>query len=199
MSDPYRLCQLLCGEFCNQSQAFENPPMYAHIQVRVRPLPQLEPGSLLLEQAYTITPNHPYRLRVLQVLRHQGELRIRNLAVQGEAEFFGAGADPTQLMALKTDDLLPLEGCTYLVSQDGDGYRGSIEPGCNCIVERKGQRTYLVSEFEISGDRMLTLDRGHDPVSHELVWGSLAGAFEFHRRRQFADEIPDHWAAAWAE
>ena len=47
-----RLVSLLCGGFSNQEQAFENPPLYAHILVKVRPLPQLQPGSLLLEQSY---------------------------------------------------------------------------------------------------------------------------------------------------
>jgi hypothetical protein len=100
MANPLHLCRQLCGEFCNQQQAFDNPPIYAHIQVRVRPLPQLEPGSLLLEQAYTIAPDQPYRLRVLQVLVEQGELRIRNKAVANEQNYWGATADLNRLAAL---------------------------------------------------------------------------------------------------
>jgi len=45
---------------------------------------------------------------------------------------------------------------------------------------------------------METLDRGHDPESHELVWGSLAGPFEFRRLASYADEIPASWLAHWA-
>ena len=61
MSDPTAsrnaLLKILSGSFSNQQQAFDNPPLYAHILVRFRPAPQLAPGSLLLEQAYAIAPN----------------------------------------------------------------------------------------------------------------------------------------------
>ena len=53
---------MLSGSFSNQQQAFDNPPLYAHILVRFRPAPQLAPGSLLLEQAYAIAPNEPHRI-----------------------------------------------------------------------------------------------------------------------------------------
>ena len=61
-----RLIQQLSAGFSNQAQAFDNPPLYAHILVKFRPLPQLAPGSLLLEQTYAITPGAPYRIRVLR-------------------------------------------------------------------------------------------------------------------------------------
>jgi hypothetical protein len=85
-----------------------------------------------------------------------------------------------------------------VVTPAGDGYTGTIEPGCRCIVERNGQRTYLVSSFEINGNGMRSLDRGHDPESHELVWGSLAGPFEFQRKASFADAIPASWHEYWS-
>ena len=62
----FRLVRMLSAGFSNQHQAFENPPLYAHILVKFRPLPQLEPGSLLLEQSYAINPAAPYRIRVLR-------------------------------------------------------------------------------------------------------------------------------------
>ena len=58
----------LCGSFSNQQQAFENPPLYGHIHVRYRPLGQLAPRSLLIEQAYAIAPKEPYRIRVVRPL-----------------------------------------------------------------------------------------------------------------------------------
>lgn len=192
------LCRQLCGLFCNQQQAFDNPPLYAHIQVRMRPLAHLAPGSLLLEQAYTIAPDQPYRLRVLQVVEENGQLRIRNQAVHDEASWFGASADLPRMATLTAGAIHSLEGCTYDVSRKGSGFVGTIEPGCRCRVERKGRQSYLVSHFEIDGDRMETLDRGHDPESHELVWGSLAGPFEFRRIASYAEEIPTAWLQQWA-
>ena len=36
-----RLVRMLSAGFSNQHQAFENPPLFAHILVKFRPLPQL--------------------------------------------------------------------------------------------------------------------------------------------------------------
>jgi hypothetical protein len=64
-------------------------------------------------------------------------------------------------------------------------------------VERKGRTTYLVSRLELDADGMRTIDTGHDPVSHEQVWGALAGPFEFSRTDDFSDEIPASWHGAF--
>ena len=76
-----RLLRQLSAGFSNQQQAFDNPPLYAHILVKFRPLPQLEPGSLLLDQSYAINPAAPYRLRVLRAEQRGSELLITNQAI----------------------------------------------------------------------------------------------------------------------
>jgi hypothetical protein len=40
---------------------------------------------------------------------------------------------------------------------------------------------------------MRTIDRGHDPDTHERLWGSLAGPFEFERTDDHSAELPDPW------
>jgi hypothetical protein len=188
-----RLLRQLCGSFSNQTQAFENPPLFAHILVNTRPLPHLLPGSLLLEQAYAITPSTPYRIRVLRPEQKDGQLIIHNLALQDEQRFWGATENDALRVSIRLEDLNPLAGCTYWVQEQGVGFVGEVEPGCRCLVERKGQPAYLVSQFELSPERMRTIDRGHHPQTHEQLWGSLAGPFEFERVRDHSDEIPDHW------
>jgi hypothetical protein len=64
-------------------------------------------------------------------------------------------------------------------------------------VERKGATAYLVSSFEIDGQTMRTIDRGHDPTTHDQLWGSLAGPFEFQRTDDFSPEIPEAWLNSW--
>lgn len=193
-----RLVQLLSGGFSNQDQAFENPPLYAHILVKFRPLPQLEPGSLLLEQSYAINPVAPYRIRVLRPERRDGQLIIHNQALRDAERFWGGVEDAEKRSAISTDDLMLLEGCTYVVQERGQGFVGEVEPGCRCLVERKGKTAYLVSSFELDAEGMRTIDRGHDPNTHEQLWGSLAGPFEFARTADYRDEIPADWLAAFA-
>jgi len=192
----HRLVSLLCGGFSNQEQAFENPPLYAHILVKLRPLPQLQAGSLLLEQSYAINPAAPYRIRVLRPERSGDGLIIHNLALVDEQRFWGAVDDPQLRSTIQAGDLRPLDGCAYVVQECGDGFVGEVEPGCRCLVERKGQTTYLVSRLELTATGMRTIDRGHDPISHEQVWGSLAGPFDFSRTDDYSHEIPATWAEA---
>jgi len=190
-----RLIQQLSAGFSNQAQAFDNPPIYAHILVKFRPLPQLAPGSLLLEQTYAITPGTPYRIRVLRAEQRDGALIIHNQALRDEQRFWGAIEDEGRRQTIGDADLLPLEGCTYVVREMGEGFSGEVEPGCRCLVERKGSLAYLVSSFEIDPRGMRTIDRGHDPATHEQLWGSLAGPFEFERTHDYSGDIPPAWLA----
>ncbi|MEB3207854.1 MAG: chromophore lyase CpcT/CpeT [Synechococcus sp.] len=189
-----RLVRMLSGGFSNQDQAFENPPLYAHILVKFRPLAQLEPGSLLLEQSYAINPAAPYRIRVLRAERQAGQLIIHNQALIDDQRFWGAVDDPERRSQIQASDLRPLHGCAYLVQEEGEGFIGEVEPGCRCLVERKGATSYLVSRLELNSTGMRTIDRGHDPQTHEHLWGSLAGPFEFARTDDYSNEIPSSWA-----
>ncbi len=194
MSSPLaRLLRQLSAGFSNQQQAFDNPPLYAHILVKFRPLPQLEPGSLLLDQSYAINPAAPYRLRVLRAEQRGPELIITNQAIADEQRFWGAVDDAAKRAQITAADLKPLEGCAYVVRETADGFIGEVEPGCRCMVERKGSTTYLVSRLELDAEGMRTIDTGHDPRTHEQVWGSLAGPFEFERTDDYSHELPAHW------
>jgi hypothetical protein len=192
-----RLVRMLSGGFSNQEQAFENPPLYAHILVKFRPLPQLEPGSLLLEQSYAINPAAPYRIRVLRAEAQGDQLIIHNQALIDEQRFWGAVEDSARRHQIQTSDLRPLEGCAYVVREDGEGFVGEVEPGCRCLVERKGATSYLVSRLELGPEGMRTIDRGHDPVTHEHLWGSLPGPFEFARTHDYSNDIPASWLEAF--
>ncbi|MER3432515.1 MAG: chorismate-binding protein [Leptolyngbya sp. ERB_1_1] len=190
-TDIATLARWMAADFSNQQQAYENPPMYAHIRVCMRPLPPDLLGSVgfFIEQAYDYMLNDPYRLRVLKVFEKNGHIEIENYQVRDEQKFYGASRDLNRLKELTTDDLERLPGCNMIVEWTGSSFKGKVEPGKACMVTRKGQETYLDSEFEIDGERFTSLDRGRDPETDEYIWGSLAGAFEFVRWASFADEV----------
>lgn len=189
-----RLIRLLSGGFSNQTQAFDNPPLFAHILVHFRPLPQLEPGSLLLEQSYAIDPMVPYRIRVLRPRLSDGQMIIENQSIKDPQRFWGSVHDSGRRALIEPEDLLPLPGCSYIVKEKSEGFSGEVEPGCRCLVERKGTIAYLVSSFEINESMMWTIDRGHDPKTNEQLWGAQAGSFEFRRTSDYSDEIPASWS-----
>ena len=82
----------------------------------------------------------PYRIRVLQAMGGEDDqLLILNHALREPERFHGAVNDAERRDAIRSDDLHLLEGCTYVVREQGDGFVGEVEPGCRCMVERKGR------------------------------------------------------------
>jgi hypothetical protein len=190
-TDIQALARLMAADFSNQEQAFENPPFYAHIRVCMRPLPidLLSGVSFYIEQAYDYMLNDPYRVRVLKLLENNGQIEIENYIVHDEKPLYGASRDTKRLQDLKLDRLEKLPGCNMYVEWTGTSFKGKVEPGKSCMVTRKGQLTYLDSEFEIDDQKFISLDRGRDPATDEMVWGSVAGPFHFVRWASFADEV----------
>ena len=190
-TDILTLAQWMASDFSNQQQAFENPPFFAHIRVCMRPLPYelLDGMSLYLEQAYDINLNQPYRVRVLKLVAAADHIRIENYSITGAEQFYGASRQPERLQGLKPEQLLFMPNCTFITQWTGNSFKGGVEPGKGCLVERKGRKTYLDSTFEINQQNFTSHDRGRDPQTDEHVWGAIAGPFEFKRWASFADEV----------
>lgn len=190
-TDIVTLARWMAADFSNQAQAFENPPFYAHIRVCMRPVPLevLSGLSLFVEQAYDYELQHPYRVRVLKLVNAGGQIQIENYIVKNEQRFYGASRNLERLQTLNTDDVEKLPGCNMIVQWSGKSFQGKVEPGKGCIVVRKDHKTYLDSEFEISEEKFISLDRGRDLETDEHIWGSVAGPFYFVRWTSFADEV----------
>jgi hypothetical protein len=190
-TDIQTLARLLAADFSNQEQAFTNPPFFAHIRVCMRPLPPSFLGevSFFLEQAYDFMLNSPYRLRVFSLHLVNDSIKLKNYKLKDEESFYGAARDRQRLQQLTPENLEEMCGCDMNVVWTGTGFQGTIEPGKNCIVVRKGKTTYLDNSFEIDEDKLISFDRGFDTETDELAWGSVAGPFHFVRWASFADEV----------
>lgn len=190
-TDAYKLTRWMAADFSNQPQAIENPPFFAHIQVCMRPLPKgfLSGISLYLEQAYNYQLNQPYRVRVLHFIQREKDVLLENYKVKDEERFYGAARDRTKLVDLTPDDLETMAGCDILVNWTGESFRGKVEPGKKCMVMRKGMTTYLDNEFIVTADHMTSYDRGRDPETDKLLWGSVAGPFEFDKVAHYDHEV----------
>ena len=185
------LARWMASDFSNQEQAFENPPFFAHIRVCMRPLPiELLSGvSFYVEQAYDYMLNDPYRVAVNKLVDAGDHIEIENYRVKDAEKFYGASRNLERLKALEASSLEKLPGCNMIVEWTGHSFKGIIQPGKSCIVFRKGQNTYLDSDFEIDGEKFITRDKGRDPKTDEQIWGSVAGPFQFVRWHSFAEEV----------
>jgi len=186
------LATWMAGDFSNWEQAIANPPFFAHIRVCIRPLPvALSDRGIWLysEQAYDYELNRPYRTAILQlVLTDDSEfpIAIENYKIKDGAAYHGASREPERLRSLQREGIDHLAGCKMLVQiTPRNSFKGFVEEGKGCMVIRDGKETYLASEFEISEHEFSSLDRGYDPLTHERVWGSIAGAFEFTKKTSF--------------
>jgi hypothetical protein len=190
-TDIATLARLMAADFSNQLQAFENPPMFAHIRVCMRPLPLslLDGVSFFVEQAYDYLLNDPYRLRVLKLIDAENHIQIENYMVKEEKAFYGASRNLKLLQSLQAEQLEKLPGCNMIVQWTGKSFQGEVEPGKACMVFRNGKQTYLDSTFEIDEEKFISRDRGRDPQTDEHIWGSVAGPFHFVRWTSFADEV----------
>ena len=190
-TDIATLVRLMAGDFSNQAQAFENPPLFAHIRVCMRPLPfeLLDGVALFLEQAYDFMLQNPYRLRVLKFVEVNNCIAIEHYTIEPEADFHGAARQPEKLQQLNREQIIKMSGCTMMTEWTGTGFKGYVEPGKGCKVFRNGKDTYLDNSFEIAGQKLISLDRGRDIETDEHLWGSIAGPFEFTQTVSFADEV----------
>jgi hypothetical protein len=193
-TDIKTLVTWMAGEFSNQAQAFDNPPLFAHIRVCMRPLPLAILGgpSIFLEQAYDFAIDQPYRIRVLQFLTVDGQISVPHYRLKADDKFRGAARNLDQLAALSIADLDLMCGCGMDVEWTGTSFKGRVEPGKKCLVDRNGAQSYLDNEFEVldQGKTLTSLDRGRDLVTDERLWGSIAGAFHFTRVKDFSSEVP---------
>ncbi len=191
-TDLKTLLRWMSADFSNQEQAFENPPLFAHIRVCIRPLPlDFLPGQacLFLEQAYDFMLNQPYRVRVLGFEVKDDHIYLKNYTMVEEKLFCGASRDLTRLKDLTSDHITEMGGCDMTVEWVENRFRGRIVPGKACRVVWKGQETYLDNEFEVHEQGLMSLDRGRDLETDERVWGSIAGPFHFVRWHNFANEV----------
>ena len=192
-SDVYTLAQWLAGDHSNWEQAIDNPPFFAHIRVGIRALPNpiTDDGVwLFLEQAYDYEINHPYRTAVLHLIFQNDRIEMINYRLKNAETFFGASRDLDRLKVLDIDAIEQLQGCTQWVDRaDHQTFKGAVEPGKKCCINRKGVDTYLAIEFEVTDNTYSRLDRGYDIVTDERVWGSIAGAFQFVKKTSFSNEI----------
>ncbi|ASC70848.1 Phycocyanobilin lyase CpcT [Halomicronema hongdechloris C2206] len=190
-TDVLTLARWMAADFCNQAQAFDNPPLYAHIRVCMRPLvPEVLSGpSLYVEQAYNFMLSRPYRARVLRLMSRDNHIEIENYMIKNQEAFYGAARKQGEGVSMTAADLEKMPGCNMIVAWTGHSFKGKVEPGKACMVERQGRKTYLDSEFEIDAEKFISWDRGRDPDTDEHLWGSLAGPFLFTRRASYAHEV----------
>lgn len=192
-TDAFALARWMAGEFSNEAQALANPPLFAHIKVCMRPLPNTFFGGhgLYLEQAYSSDTSDPYRLRLFHIKPVGDRLELVHYKPKEDVKtkYVGAARNPAMMRDFSMDDLEPMPGCDMIVTWSGISFQGTVQAGRGCRVVRYNKESYLDNSFEVTANSLISIDRGRDPVTDAIVWGSIAGAFEFEKINNFSAEV----------
>lgn len=191
-NDLLTLASWMAGDFSNQKQAFANPRLYAHIRIFFRPLPfEFFNGiGFYSEQVYDYDLWTPYRQGIHRLISQGEQIYVENYSLKGGTRYAGAGHNVDILKTITPDCIERRYHCSMIFWREGEMFRGGVEPGNNCLIERDGHSTYLVSEVELTEHTWVSLDKGMDVNTHEQVWGSKAGPLRFEKRQSLADELP---------
>jgi CpeT protein len=191
-SDLITLAQWMAGDFSNRQQSFDFPQQFAHIHVFFRPLPWdfFNAIGFYSEQAYDHDLWTPYRQGVHKLVDRGDDIYIENYSLKDAIWFAGAARELSILNTITPDRIERRHHCSMVFRREGEMFRGYVEPGNRCMIEKRGRMTYLVSEVEVTDTTWLSLDRGMDIDTHEQVWGSTAGPLRFSKCQSFAAELP---------
>jgi CpeT protein len=186
------LAQWMAGDFSNIKQSSENPKDYAHIHIFFRPLPfDFFSGiGFYSEQVYDYDLWTPYRQGVHRLVDRGHDIYIENYSLKDSFLYAGAAREASILNTITQDSIERRSHCSMVFTREGELFRGGVEPGNLCWIEKAGCQTYLVSDVEITESTWISLDKGLDVNTHQQVWGSEHGSLKFEKRESFAHEVP---------
>lgn len=193
------LANYLAGEFDNRDQAIAEPTWYVPLRLWQHPVSLFAEDSLTLfaEQANVVTPDHPYRQRLLRLYQmqeqEQSKLHVQYYAFNDPEAFKGAGTQPERLAALTSDQVECLPGCCLDVAVETlspDTYRftASLSPSARCCFNYQGEIRQVSLGFAVSPATLLSYDKGVDPETGQGLWGALMGPYHFVKRQTFTWE-----------
>ncbi len=190
-ADLLTLAQWMSGEFSNLAQAQEKPREFSHIRVYFRPLPLEFFGCIGLysEQAYDYDLWTPYRQGIHRLVDHGDQIYIENYALQNPMRYAGSSREPSILQTITPEVIDRRMNCSMVFTRAGESFSGRVE-GDQCLIDKGGCQTYLVSQVEVSEGYWSSWDRGMSCESHEPVWGGEHGPMHFERLQSFAGEVP---------
>lgn len=191
-NDLITLAQWMAGDFSNYKQSFEKPQQFAHIHIFFRPLPFefFNAIGFYSEQVYDHDLWTPYRQGVHRLIDQESQIYIENYSLQDPVQYAGAARELSILKTITPDCIQRRYNCSMVFQRDGEMFRGSVEPGNQCLIEKKGCLTYLISDVAITETTWSSLDRGMDVNTHQQIWGSDFGSLSFEKRQSFAAELP---------
>ena len=196
LEDKVRFAKTLSGVFDNFAQSQERPKDFARINIVFRPLSWeiFQGPGFYSEQYYDYSPWEPYRQGIHRLTYNEDTFIVENFGFSNKERLAGSGRNPELLESLDRNSLQKRCGCSMHFKETRIGhYVGTVEPGKDCLVPRDGKLTYLVSEVEVNEQSWVSRDRGFDPTTDEVRWGSEHGPLKFKRIQDLSEMVTEQW------
>ncbi len=172
------LVKYMQGGFTSAAQAAVDTNYYDISLHMARIWPTRTDGYwLYVEQAVTKMLDKPYRQRVYHVV-HQadGSFESAVYTLPDDKAVVGAWKNPTQLDALKPEQLEARKGCAVILKKEGKAYVGATN-GNDCESNLRGA-SYATSKVTITKKGIHSWDQGFDAAGKQ-VWGAENGPYLF--------------------
>ncbi len=172
----------LPGTYSNRDQAHAEPVWFIPVTLWYVALPDLfrEGLGFFTEQVADHSPQSPYRSRVLHLVEHEGAVVLENYRLLDQAAWAGSARVPDRLAQLTLADLILLPGCLMDLQDQGPRIHGVMPGSTSCLLNPEST-SYIQISFDLTEHTFFTLDRGFDRTTNAQVWGSRAGAYEYHK------------------
>ncbi len=191
-----RFAKTLSAHFSNFEQAQNDPCNFAHINIFFRPLSWdfLQGPSFYSEQSYDHDPWRPYRQGINLLKENNETFIIESYEILSPERFAGSGLNSELLNGLNPNGIRKREGCSMLFKEKNPGhYKGQIEPGNCCLINRQGELTYLVSKVQLDYENWICSDLGLDIKTNQQIWGGRNGDHHFRRVSSLGDKLKEEW------
>lgn len=165
--------EYLIGQFDNKFQALSNPSRYARIIVTHV---QINDSLIYGEQAYSHSLKAPYRQFVLKPIKDDGKIKVINYQIKDEHLYRGC----ENIESINEESLIKRIGCSTIFQYKDEKFYGEIE-GCECYVNWRNAKTYLINKIELGKDYYFVLDKGISVETKAQIWGSQYGEFKFYK------------------
>jgi CpeT/CpcT family (DUF1001) len=187
-----RLAGLLAGIYDNREQAIESPVWYVHLQAWWLPVNLFSEDSLTLfaEQANVLTPDRPYRQRLVRLCERSGQIQAQFYQFVEPGSVLGAGQNHELKDQILAADILELPGCVLDVQALGQGFSAVPRVGDRCAFQYPDgqgcQKTGQVElGFAVNPGEYHSYDKGINPDTGKAIWGAMMGPYRFTKRQDY--------------
>mmetsp|Transcript_17747 Transcript_17747/g.36851 ORF Transcript_17747/g.36851 Transcript_17747/m.36851 type:complete len:151 (+) Transcript_17747:95-547(+) len=142
----------------------------------------------------------PYKTSVVNIIQTtlpdgKPVLELETYKIRDPDQYWLGAHEPELLESLTASQLEQLPNACNLVyewDESKQEYRGYTKPGKQCIIFRRGVKSYLESTCGVDNDSYMSWDVGRDPETDEFVWGGEVGPFLFLPSKRFDHLVPEY-------